>query len=582
MKMFNIYKIGLLTIAVLLLATLIIPTDAKSQQKKRKKETAKTALIITDYEWKTGGRGIEGILNSVTIENVGSKDYENISIEVELISNNDVPQGSLRATIKDNLISGSTKTFTNISLGFMNTDLEKSIIRITGAELVERGIDSPKDVILVKDWQWLETNYGTEGILKYITLENKSDINFKKIQITINFQDPADSSTVPYRTIIHDYLPANSEKTFNNINVGFKDRGARSAVITVRDATKITKREYRSLLAKEGIRVDENTPGIDSYPDYDGQGERDRNLSLAERYRKYVLKVDPDSGEQIIEGIEDSEGELQKEILIEEPQDTSPYYRDRNQYATRVDNAISDEQLLREQAKIFPEVFQEIVIVSAEADTFETDTRTESYSQPVSEPQTHERHKIEYRYEKPKEKKNVISRAFGWSKNLVGLGDDEEEEYELTETKVAVDNTNTASTKRHPYTSVARVDGKTVEYENISEDEYLIESDEDYEPLPTIDIEIRDYKVKPGIVSTIGQLSEITLVNRSNITYTNIQLEVTFYNRGATKQLGSNKFVINEILPKRTRRTFNNVDIGFLNTVPEELKIRIVDAIDIN
>ncbi|NIS09504.1 MAG: hypothetical protein GWO07_12225, partial [Candidatus Dadabacteria bacterium] len=123
-----------------------------------------------------------------------------------------------------------------------------------------------------------------------------------------------------------------------------------------------------------------------------------------------------------------------------------------------MDNVISDEQLLREQAKIFPEVFQEIVIVSAEADTFETDTRTESYSQPVSEPQNYERHKIEYRYEKPKEKKNVISRAFGWSKNLVGLGDDEEEEeYELTETKVAIDKTNTASTKRHPYTSVARV-----------------------------------------------------------------------------------------------------------------------------
>ncbi|NIP39542.1 MAG: hypothetical protein GWO07_02000 [Candidatus Dadabacteria bacterium] len=572
MKMFKLRKLSLFAIVLLAVALLLPLTDAEAQQRKRKKETAKTALVITDYEWRSGGRGREGILNSLTIENVGKNDYENISIEVEFISNIDVPQGSLRTTIKDNLISGSTKTFTNISLGIMNTDFEKSIIRITGAKLVEIGIDSPKDVIFVKDWQWLETNYGTEGILKFITLENKSDTNYKKIQISIDFQSAGDSRAVPFRTVIHDYLPANSEKTFNNINVGFKYRGARDAVINVRDAQKITKREYRSILAKEGVRIDENTPGIDSYPEYDSQIDKDRNLSLAERYRKYVLKIDPESGEQTIEGIEQTETELEKETLIEEPKDSYAYYRDQAKYPKRVDNAITDEQLLREQANIFPEVFKELVIVSAEADPV---------TRPAGKTQNYQRHKIEYRYEEPKEEKGFIGRAVSWSKGLVGLGDDEEG-YELVETEVAVNQNRASSSGIHPYTSVARVDGKNIEYENITEDEYLLETDEDYEPLPTIDIEIRGYKVKPGIVSTIGQLQEITLVNRSNITYTNIQLEVTFYSRGATKQLGSNKFVINEILPKRTRRTFRNVDIGFLNTVPEELKIRIVDAIDIN
>jgi len=162
------------------------------------------------------------------------------------------------------------------------------------------------------------------------------------------------------------------------------------------------------------------------------------------------------------------------------------------------------------------------------------------------------------------------------------LGQDGYEEEEvLVETKVAV-NESASSSGRHPYTSVERVEGRNVEYETINEEVYPLEYDEDLEPLPSIDIEIGDYKLHPGIVSTIGKLDEITLINRSNITYTNIRLEVTFYSRAATKQLGSNKFSINEILPKRTRRTFRNVDIGFLNTEPEEVKIRIVDAIDIN
>lgn len=570
MKILYLTKISWISILLIALTVLLPITTTEAQQKKRKIETAKTALIITDYQWRTGGRGVEGILSSVTIENIGSKDYENISIELEFISYDDVPQGSLRTTINDNLISGATKTFTNISLGIMNTELEKSVIRITGAKIVERGIDSPKDVIIVKDWEWLETNYGTEGILKFITLENKSDKNYKNIQIIVEYKGVGDSKAVPFRTIIHEYLPANSEKTFNSINVGFKYKGARDTLISVLDAKRISKKEYRSILSKKGIKVDQDTPGIDSYPEYDESFQKDRSLSLSERYRKYVLKIDPESGSETIEGIEETETEILIDTQIEQ-EETYAYYRDQSKYPKRVDNAISEDQLLREQAKIFPDFFQDIVIVSAQAEP----------TQPIrNEPENYEKHIVEYTYEENKEDKNIVSRAFGWTKDLVGLGDEYEEEV-LVETKVAV-NKNISSAGKHPYTSVEKVEGRNVEYETINEEIYPLEYDEDLEPLPSIDIEISDYKLHPGIVSTIGKLDEITLINRSNITYTNIQLEVTFYSRAATKQLGSNKFSINEILPKRTRRTFRNVDIGYLNTEPEEVKIRIVDAIDIN
>ena len=576
MKTLNLNKIIFVSIALFTLTILLPLTSADAQQKKRKIETAKTALIITDYQWRTGGRGVEGILSSVTIENIGSKDYENISIELEFISYDDVPQGSLRTTINDNLISGATKTFTNISLGIMNTELEKSVMKITGAKIVERGIDSPKDVIIVKDWEWLETNYGTEGILKFITLENKSDKNYKNIQIKVESKGVGDSKAVPYRTIIHEYLPANSEKTFNNINVGFKYKGARDTLISVLDAKRISKKEYRSILSKKGIKVDQDTPGIDSYPEYDESFQKNSNLSLSERYRKYVLKIDPESGSETIEGIEETETEILIDTQIEQ-EETYAYYRDQSKYPKRVDNAISKDQLLREEAKIFPDFFQDIVIVSAQAEP----------TQPIrNEPENYEKHIVEYTYEENKEDKNIVSRAFGWTKDLVGLGDKDEDEYEyeedfLVETKVAV-NKNTSSSGKHPYTKVERVEETNLDYETIDDDNYPLESDEYLEPLPSIDIEISNFKLHPGIISTIGKLDEITLINRSNITYTNIRLEVTFYSWAATQQLGSNRFSINEILPKRTRRTFRNVDIGYLNTEPEEVKIRIVDAIDIN
>ena len=580
MKTLNLNKIIFVSIALFTLTILLPLTSADAQQKKRKIETAKTALIITDYQWRTGGRGVEGILSSVTIENIGSKDYENISIELEFISYDDVPQGSLRTTINDNLISGATKTFTNISLGIMNTELEKSVMKITGAKIVERGIDSPKDVIIVKDWEWLETNYGTEGILKFITLENKSDKNYKNIQIKVESKGVGDSKAVPYRTIIHEYLPANSEKTFNNINVGFKYKGARDTLISVLDAKRISKKEYRSILSKKGIKVDQDTPGIDSYPEYDESFQKDRSLSLSERYRKYVLKIDPESGSETIEGIEETETEILIDTQIEQ-EETYAYYRDQSKYPKRVDNAISKDQLLREEAKIFPDFFQDIVIVSAQAEPTQP-TRNEPESYQRHKPENYQKHKVEYEYKDTQEDKNIVSRAFGWTKDLVGLGDEDEYEEEvLVETKVAV-NKNTSSAGKHPYTSVEKVEGRNVEYETINEEEYPLEYDEDLEPLPSIDIEISNFKLHPGIISTIGKLDEITLINRSNITYTNIRLEVTFYSWAATQQLGSNRFSINEILPKRTRRTFRNVDIGYLNTEPEEVKIRIVDAIDIN
>ena len=101
-------------------------------------ETPEDVINVRDYKWSSGGMGRPGIIGEIILENTGKDDYEDIELEVDFYSNNDIPLGSLRSTINDVLQSGTTKTFKNISLGIMHSELERTIIRVVGAERIER------------------------------------------------------------------------------------------------------------------------------------------------------------------------------------------------------------------------------------------------------------------------------------------------------------------------------------------------------------------------------------------------------------------------------------------------------------
>jgi hypothetical protein len=89
-------------------------------------EAPKRVLLVKDYKWASGGMGRPAIMKEITLQNVGKYDYENISIEVDLYTKNDIPLGSLRGTIHDILPHGSEKTFYNVKFGIMSAELQNT------------------------------------------------------------------------------------------------------------------------------------------------------------------------------------------------------------------------------------------------------------------------------------------------------------------------------------------------------------------------------------------------------------------------------------------------------------------------
>ena len=143
-----------LTLAVLLLLSSLFISSQPVNAAKNNPESPKRVIVVKDYKWASGGMGRPGILSEITLENIGKMDYKDINIEIDLYNTNDIPLGSLRTTIHETLQSGSEKTFYNVKFGLMHAELQNSVARVVGAELIETGTPTQaKDLIQVKDWE---------------------------------------------------------------------------------------------------------------------------------------------------------------------------------------------------------------------------------------------------------------------------------------------------------------------------------------------------------------------------------------------------------------------------------------------
>ena len=424
-------------------------------------EAPKRVLLVKDYKWASGGMGRPAIMKEITLQNVGKYDYENISIEVDLYTKNDIPLGSLRGTIHDILPHGSEKTFYNLKFGIMSAELQNTIARVAGADLIEKGTPAQaKDLIQVKGWEWTGGQYGTEGVLKSITLVNRSSDNWKDIKIRVDFLGIPGAKVgvrgFTSRAVIHDLLPANGERTYTNINVGFRHPDARSVDISVMSAKPISEKELKVKMAKkEGKRAvkkkkKKSTAQGDGTAAPGEEGgtipESDKELSLSERYK---------------------------------------------------------QKLAQERGEI-PE--------TPEAGTG------------------------------PAEGTESVKDA------MTGEGGEE---------------TAAAGTEEG---------GEAVE----EEEEYEYEEEV---PLPSEDIVVEDLKWGGGVTGTIGKISEITLNNLSDITYAKIELRVEFFSFKEETPMFSNKTTIYEVLPAKSRKTFKNIDAGYLNAIPQEIRVEVINAV---
>jgi len=391
-----------------------------------KTPTPQDEIIVKDYKWGSGSAGTVGIIKEITLENKGKTAYKNIEIEANLYTINDVPLGSLRSTIHDVIPPGSTKTFYNVNLGFMHSDLQKTTISIVRAEVLETVFSArPSDLIVVKNWEWSGGQYATEGILKEITLENKGEINYRDIEIQLEYFSPSGEKLGPTTAVIHGILPAKSEKTFYGINVGFRQPQAKKTVITVTDASRAPVRKPR--VAKIGTPVQK--PG-----------------------KKVGTKVG-------------ASGEFKSKT--EEKQASSP---------SNIANPSGEEGTKGKEVVVAP----------------------------------------------PKE---------GETTN------------------------NIEAPKEQP-----------------------TQEEEEEEPVPQDDIIVKNFKWGGGITGTIGVVRELTLENKGDTTYSNIEIRIDFYSRSDRRRLGSNEVTIHDILLANSEKTFRDVKAGFLNFLPEDIEIKVVGA----
>jgi len=295
--MSNKYKNNFIFSLLILVAFLSIPTICYSEKVKADK-----AIVIEDYTWGGSSMGSQAILRNITLKNTSLKEFENIYIEIELFTYNSIPQGSLNGTIKDILPAGATKTFENIKFGLMHSDLQKSLARVVRADYIHTGTpDQPSDLILVTNWEWQGGQYGTEGILKEITLENRSDQNYKDIKIRINDLGVRGSLKVgtegyTSNVVIHDILPAKSSSTYNNVNIGFRHPDATGTHIYVLDAEHLSNKELRYIIKKE---TNEGNFETAKKVEITLEDEPEQRLSIAERYRQKLDETDVEFNEEI-------------------------------------------------------------------------------------------------------------------------------------------------------------------------------------------------------------------------------------------------------------------------------------------
>jgi hypothetical protein len=476
----NKTEIILLILVALSFVLINFTIPSANAQKKKKPESVKRVIVVKDYKWSSAGMGRAAIMSEITIENRGENDYKDLAVEVDFYTANDIPLGSLRTTIKEILPSKSEQTFYNLNFGIMHSELQNSVARVVNAELIEKGTPTQaKDLILVKNWEWSGGQYGTEGILKEITLDNKSSEAWKDIEISINFLGTKGAKLgtrgFTSRAVIHDVIPPRSEKTFTGINVGFRHPEAKEVSISVRSAKpisdkelkiKMAKKEGKTAVMKKKKKTTTNEDGEEVYtgtdPNYGPDGEK---LSLSEKYKKKLEAEQgtaPSSDSSAAETTTTSDDQV---ALSDQPSDTKPSVKD--------------------------------VITAPKEDVQSKDTTTAQ------------------------------------TESSESAEDEEEYEYEY----------------------------------------------EEEVPLPDQDIVVEDFVFSGSVPQTMARISEITLRNLSDIPYTNIQIRLDFFSFKEEAPMFSTRAVISEVLPGKSKKTFKNIKAGFMNAIPQEVRIKVLDAI---
>ncbi|MXZ13065.1 MAG: hypothetical protein F4Y78_03510 [Candidatus Dadabacteria bacterium] len=99
------------------------------------------------------------------------------------------------------------------------------------------------------------------------------------------------------------------------------------------------------------------------------------------------------------------------------------------------------------------------------------------------------------------------------------------------------------------------------------------------ESFPKHDIVIREFKWGSGIPGSTATLSKLVIENISDITYEKIEFEIEFFT-SSNAPFGSNRFKVKKVLAPGQVMRLKNVQVGFISKLPDPnyIKLRVVKA----
>lgn len=566
--------------------------------------SAKKDIAVKDYTWKTSGRGTMGVLKDITLKNLSLNEYKNIQVEIDLYTREGNPDGSLRTTLKEILPAGSEKTYYNVRLGIMNSDLAESTAKIVSAEEKDAGpISKIGQSILVRDVKFSDIHYGTEAFIESITLQNNTNQDYKKIILKISALGVSGAKAgyegYVTKATINRILPANSTVTVKGINVGFTHPDAKDRYVVVSEATPVSKKELKYLYAeqKDSIEIEKGSADF----------ENEKKLSLVERYREELkrnnIEVNTGKGNQapnddiqfsIEEEVEPEQLSVREETSA--PDESTPDNIDRVEVRDKKEETVPEFEDTGEISNSGQAAKRmEIATSDTRQDIPESDTDNKDTGNPdiqddeesntiqtVAEPETEEIAGSSTETGEMDDSAAVNSSV----KNTASAGRDESVESGSSDIPSSQDSGisgndgtgNTAGTgdSSTGISSDSMSDNaETEEVVTVPARSYEVAFGADEVPLPKRDIVVRDFSWGSGVPGTIGKLRKLTLENISTLTYTDIDILVEYFSPQGTP-LGSSQFLLkDDILKPGETKDFRNLDVGLVQLIPNEASIKI-------
>lgn len=422
---------------------------------------------------------------------------------------------------------------------------------------VDRELESPKRVIVVKDYKWASGGMGRPAIMKEITLQNIGKYDYKNIGIEVDLYTKNDIPLGSLRGTVRDVLPHGSEKTFYNIKFGIMSAELQNTTARVAGAELIE--EGTPAQAKDLIQV----KGWEwSGGQYGTEGML-KSITLVNRsgdnWKDIKIRVDFLGIPGAKVGIRGFTSRATIHDIL--PARSERTYNNINVGFRHPDARSVDISVM--SAKQISEKELKIKMAKKEGK----------------------------KAVKKKKKKKAPGETTGAPGEEGGTVPESQQDLSLSERykqKLAQERGEIPPSPEEGTESVkdAMTDegGEETAAAGTEEEEYVEGEEEEYEyeeevPIPEEDISVVDVKWGGGVTGTIGKLSEITLQNTSDITYTKIQIKIEFFSFKEESPMFSNKTTIYEVLPANSTKTYKNIDAGYLNAIPQEIRVDVLTAV---